>query len=167
MAKAGKRRTRLEKTAYHEAGHAVAAAHCEHATGIRRIAIPKDGDALQHVTPYFQPSFKPGIRVGIMLEAKIQDDIIVFLAGNAAEKKLTHRSNRKGCEGDYRAAAYYAELVARSERTRAKYIAYCAAAADDLVEDFWHEIEAVAQALLQKKKLTSRAVSGILSEAKP
>jgi ATP-dependent Zn protease len=82
-----KRTTKLERTAYHEAGHVVA--HYVLRIGFRYVTIIPSGDYLGHVKgcPYGK-NFRPYIEVTLRMRDRLEKEIVIFFAGNEAEKKF-------------------------------------------------------------------------------
>ena len=96
--------TKLERAAYHEAGHAVAS-YLVH----RRLAcisiIPNPVDhTLGHCEYRNLATFKPDAPITNKLRARVENLIIVLLAGGVTEDLRTGRIFRKGSDEDMKQA---------------------------------------------------------------
>jgi len=108
---------KLKKTAYHEAGHAVAA----FAIGkrFRKASILPEADSLGRLTKCgwkskLDPELDDSER--LRLRRMVEAETIFCLAGAVAEAKLTDRYNHIGASGDYQDAVFYATYVTDSTR---------------------------------------------------
>src|SRR5947209_3102570 len=93
MTKSERARKRLEVTAYHEAGHAVAAFNV--GRSFRHVTIEPGDESLGHLLhDRFSRSFKPDIAMSKRTEATIEDHVLIGMAGMAAERRFVGRSRR-------------------------------------------------------------------------
>ena len=156
---------KLERTAYHEAGHAVAAFHCDYALNTRLVSIEPKGDSAGRTEVYQKPSFDPETDFDAETRARIQDEIVVLYSGAEATRKFTGRYDRRGVAGDYGAANALASVSHVAPEVIAKYLDYCKAVARELVEAKWDDIEVVAKELLLKKSLSGKAVRELILDS--
>ena len=86
----------LESTAYHEAGHVVIAHLLKRK--FRRASIVPDPatGSLGHVHFSVLRGFNPDINAGPITDKRIHNEILIDLAGIAAEARLTGRRNWRG-----------------------------------------------------------------------
>ena len=76
---------KLEKTAYHEAGHAVAAFLLR--KRFSYVTIESGEDSLGHIIlKRFRDSFQPDVDEISKIRRPLEKDIMISLAGNAADK---------------------------------------------------------------------------------
>jgi hypothetical protein len=161
---------RLQRAAYHEAGHAVAAYVLR--LPVRGVSISEDEDASGRVE-YAPPpaSFRPDVWYGEArrTEHRIEAHIIRALAGPAAEARWIGRRNHVGASGDYRAARDLADYVAGDPSGEGawRYVAWLEYRAEDLVqrEHYWAAIEALAAELLARRRLGPRQARAVIKGA--
>jgi hypothetical protein len=151
------KKSTLWATAYHEAGHAVAA--MAYGKGIRRqgaTIVPAKGELgsvwmLKHIPG--DPSvdlLTPRMRV------RIEEDIIVSLAGGAAQRKFRPSSVRSyHARSDREAAIDLLMYIVGDERELKAYWRLLMVRTENFVRlPFrWMQIEAIAKALMEKKAL--------------
>ena len=160
----------LTATAYHEAGHVVAA--ISHRIPFRFVTIvPDDGEGfLGRMEGRADPSFDcetcdPNSgRTKLMVERQV----VCSLAGPEAERAFAGRCSRAGAAGDYSDAVRWAELVHGNAKVLEAYLRFlteltrCWVRTPGPNED----IKAVADALLEHRKLSSAAVRKVLRESR-
>jgi len=130
-----------ERTAHHEAGHAVAAIELDHIVEFATI-IPK-GNRLGTVHHYFADD-----------PAK---NVIFSLAGPIAERKFTGKACQ-GNEGDEEAIAKALGMLERPRR-------YYRQKATQLVAGNWPAIVAVAEELLRVGTMNHQQLASVMSRA--
>jgi hypothetical protein len=137
-------------TAYHEAGHVVAAV----AQGVALRAIT--------IVPDKQEGYAGRVQHGdltsrVNLEAdntartrsRIERQIVIALAGAAAQRRYDRRSWRSfHSSSDYEVAANLADAISSSPAASEAFLKWLAAATDDLITARWAEVEKIAKALL-------------------
>jgi hypothetical protein len=163
--KAERERRRLEETAYHEAGHAVAAIVLRR--GFSHVTIEPRDDSLGHVKPNKHPeSFRPDISDDARDAPRIEREVLMLLAGIAAEKHLRGRRNYRGASQDLRMAVDVAGYLF-SRRTLEKYLEYMIERAEDFISMpfHWLQVEALATALLERRTLSARAARVVCRSA--
>lgn len=159
----------LRATAIHEAGHAVARIVLRRK--INRVSIiPGDDGSLGHVQGRVLPA-----GIAEVLEfgtptpqemAAVEDSIVSVLAAPIAERKFTGRWNLVGASGDHEwAVGLVFRLSGSTEEVNAS-LKELEGRANDLVETYWADIEAVAAALLERKVLSGAAVRRVIRESR-
>jgi ATP-dependent Zn protease len=156
---------RLKATAYHEAGHAVMAIHLKRA--IRYVTIEPTDDSLGHILNTPMPKFDPDDEIEPKDFRLVEREILVCLAGGAAEYRLTGRRNHRGAAGDDRNALDLASAVYGSDDVAAKYLEFMYARVRQLIESppLWIRVEGLAAALLTHKRLNARQAKDAYIEA--
>lgn len=157
---ASRARRRLQGTAHHEAGHAVAQSVLTHVAKLRRVTIVPDARNLGIAQSHLRPSFRPGVEADLR---EIVDEIVVLLSGAAAERRFAGRANHVGAQSDYHKAVALACCVAGGEEEAQAIIRWLLARAARFVEHRWSAIEAVAQALLERKVLSGAEVRAVIA----
>ena len=156
----------LQATAYHEAGHAVAAVY--YRTRLKRATIIPEGDTTGHCLQ-LPPSLRGiDIEPTLRLEGLARDRVMVSLAGRAAQLKFWSRGTRfYHARSDYERAV---DLLGRFTRTTEELEAYMklmVIRARYFIETWWPQISAVAEALLREKTLTGAQVKAITARTLP
>ena len=159
---------KLPSVAYHEAGHAVVRQY----QGLRRpryVTIIPDEYNFGHVSGSAFPSgFNPDIqrfngRTQLLLEREIR----VLYAGSLAERKFNpHGYRHFYAAGDYRKIADYVYWLAEEQKIVDVYLELLKMQTDSILDldNVWSCIEAVAAALLEKKKLKGKEVWEIIHD---
>jgi len=158
-----RRRHRHESTAYHEAGHAVAAFVLRLKIGRRGVTIvpDKERDMLGYVNITTQLRERPDCATSARTRARIEAWAVSHLAGDIAERKFTGR-RRFGRHSDLLQASDLLEYISTSveqfdARLRVAYVG-----AHDLIEDNWVSVQAVAEELLRKKTLSADEIEKLV-----
>lgn len=149
----------LTATAHHEAGHAVVSLALGRA--VRRVSIvpnPKD-DTLGHCRGYpsrrlARVSFLPFEEARRVVEVRA----LVLFAGGLAEAEFLGRANRVGAQGDREDLADLLLIATGSAAEAAAYGNWLCERARNMVLAHWHQIQAVAGALLERKVLSGAEV---------
>ena len=162
------RHTQLERTAYHEAGHAVISEWLRIA--VKRITIVADPEKgrLGHVENYAHPSFRPDIWDDTLTRNRAEREIMSFFAGNAAEKVLTGHNNWRGAERDTWAATELAHYVCGGDPEAYAYQRWLMIRTEKLVRwhPHWFAIEVLARALMEGNTINGRHAIGIIRTAR-
>lgn len=143
------RARRREATAYHEAGHAVAAWKL----GYRPISASIIGadesvGEVRHENPYGNHAGYDGSELGRL---RIERAIIIRLAGPIAQKLYRPTSWRRWQGGaDYAVAADLALLVWGSGEIASAFLKWLDLRAKAFIEQNWPVVERVANALLKR-----------------
>ncbi len=155
----------LRATAFHEAEHAVA--HLVYKRRFEYVTITPDGDTLGCV--------HRGSRLGKAMLSKREKamdtgfldfgSLVISSAGVLAEKEITGKFNNRGAIFDHQTISSFLEDRAlfsnwagyqpvKPSRTTVNLWAAAQGEAEAIVSLFWAKIEAIAQALLERKKVT-------------
>jgi ATP-dependent Zn protease len=154
----------LEATAYHEAGHMVAAWR-QHLKIRRATIIPAEDytGRVEHESPL------RGIRLDIdgsdRAALKAEKAILICLAGPAAQRRFRRSSWRTHHgAGDHEIASDLALRLQGSGKIATAYLGYLQLRADSLVESNWNFVELFAQRLLELKTLEYREIRYLIDE---
>jgi hypothetical protein len=169
MAKRSKS-TILWATAYHEAGHAVAA--MAYGKGIRRQGATIVPDAERAAGSVYMLKHVPGdpsvdLLTGRM-RLRIEEDVIVSLAGGVAQREFRASSIRSyHGRSDREAAIDLLSYITGDERELKAYWRLLVVRTENFVRNAprWMQIEAVAKALMEKKTLDRRELRQVYAGA--
>jgi hypothetical protein len=154
----------LEHTAYHEAGHAVAA-WVQHRRFTRVTIVPK-AEVLGSCSLARLPTFHPDLDIDRRTEQWTEREILLSLAGIAAEAHLIGRRPRGWFDqNDVRQAFRLALYQAGGDvKGAAAYLDWCWYPARGLVAHplNWAAIEALAAALLAHRTLGERRARQVI-----
>ena len=150
-------------TAFHEAGHAVAAR--DRGFRLHRATIVPSGDyagIVEHSNPL------RGIDLGSdrspLARLRAEDAIIVHLAGPAAQRRYKPRSYRSyHGKIDYERALGLAVAQNGPFEAAKAQLRWLEIVARDMIEQQWHFVESVAEALLEKGTLSGAQLRRVLS----
>ncbi|QKC81546.1 hypothetical protein EB232_07700 [Mesorhizobium sp. NZP2077] len=140
-------------TAYHEAGHAVAA--LTYGGHVRIVTIDPAHGATGSVA-YDSPMrrLRPDLRITPAGRMKIEAAIIIALAGEIAQRRHRPSSIRTWHGGsDRELAADLALRIAGSGDSATALLKWLEVRAKDLVNNYWPSIERLAAALLDRSTL--------------
>jgi ATP-dependent Zn protease len=160
-----RRRKTLAKTAYHEAGHAVASYYLFHR--IKKVTIVPDKKNDNAGSCHSKGPSLAGIDVSISprKQATIFDNIKIFLAGEAAQARFNRRTIRQWHgSSDFHQAAGLALRLSGDARGAELLLDWLRHEAEQLVAIRWREIEVVAEALLRRRTLTGEEVRAVINE---
>ena len=149
----------LEATAFHEAGHAVAAWHA--GLKIHRATIvptPGKHGSVKHVSPLrgIHLDYDGSDRARLRAEA----DIVVCLAGPAAQRRHSPRSWRSWHgASDHERAADLAMRFNGSDEATSAHLAWLAVVARDQVDSLWDLVERIARELVERRTLSGPEIA--------
>jgi hypothetical protein len=164
--RADRERRALECTAYHEAGHAVAS--LELRRGVREVSIVPAESSLGHMRNTKTPaSFRPDINTDSRTSAWIEREVLIGLAGMAAEARFAGRRNHVGASGDYNTVSNLASHHYGYGKVLTKYLDYMIARAEAFVATphHWVQIEDLAAALMVHRLMKPRAIREVCRAA--
>jgi hypothetical protein len=167
--KAERERKRLQSTAYHEAGHAVIAMHLGKA--VRRVSIvPEEEEGnLGHVLHFKNRSFRPDIfdLSDARTRRLAEREILVTLAGRAAEMRHTGRPKSSGDGDDLRYVYDVAWRVCMDDEEAGKYVDWLKVRARNLIANrqIWARVKGLARALIDRPTMTGREAKGVCDAA--
>ncbi len=163
------RPSKLERTAYHEAGHAVAA--YDQRRRISRVSIIPDSEegTLGHCSySQFWKGFDPELNYNSKTRPRIETLIICSLAGHAAEAKHSGRNNWVGSKADRLNALDMALYIASGGGKELQYYwNWMWERTKGLLPKpfYWDAIEALAAELLQRREIGGQKARNIIHEA--
>src|SRR3990167_3061799 len=101
------------------------------------------------------------------MRVRLENNILVSLAGPAAERRITRRKNRVGASFDYDSAADVAMHICQTERSVNSYLKWLGIRIDEMLEDptNWRCVEALALALLDRETIPGSEVAEIIFQA--
>jgi hypothetical protein len=156
----------LRATAYHEAGHAVAAYVQGIGIGRKGVSVVRDGDTDGRVYAHKGFNGNPEYdRSGTRLGAERRT--VVTLAGEAAQRKFRVSSVRRYHAGsDWDNAVNLMSHFVASDRELSAYLELLRVRAEQLVEnpECWAMIDAVATALMEHDTLSAAVVKTICKD---
>ena len=154
-----KKLTKIERTAYHEAGHAVVAHFLRYAHKVRKVTIVPDDkkNTLGHATSWAKPSVDHN-DADSKTYMTIQSEIMGLLAGGTAEKLASGRRNPKGSSFDMHGAVDLAVSLHGSGELASAYVDWLARLVEAMLRSQWKYVQQVAQSLLTHKTLTRKGI---------
>jgi hypothetical protein len=159
------KRSRLVQTAYHEAGHYVAAVGL--GIGVKSISIEADGESLGRI---IRKRSKSRNDVSEPSEREVRRNIVLLVAGHIAEEKCRGRKlsvPQAGSWKDFHEAVDLALYVCSSEREASYLVSWLFERCRNAVEweINWWLIEAVAAAILERKTLNGKQAMAVYRKA--
>lgn len=156
----------IEKTAYHEAGHAMAFMVLK--TRFSKVSIVPDDESLGRVTNDLPDSFFDEDLNANRQRSLYEKHILISLAGGLAEMKLTGVENTDGNAVDNSSVVELASRVTDSVAETEAYILWLQERAKNMVDNPWNwiAVEALAAALLHSKTLSARKAREIMKQAR-
>ncbi len=130
------------------------------------MTIRPSEDSLGHLQHHSAPSLFQYGREGRWPLDRVVEEIKCALAGCIAEKRAVGRYNHVGAKADRTQAIDLAEFYTGGDPKRINaFVNWVWLETEALVETRWWAVEAVAQRLLERKRLTWRAVRETILEA--
>jgi hypothetical protein len=168
---------RLRSTAYHEAGHAVVAYFLASQLisyvrePFRYVTIkPKPGESLGHVRlripKWARPHEEPSTPLAwLKFQQYWEQSCIAAFAGRVAEQKHLGKRVRYGYDSDYASMVDVGLFIGgESRHVHVHWFRWLHMGASEWVNARWLEIEAVAEALMERQTLTYDEVRTVIDE---
>jgi ATP-dependent Zn protease len=160
----------LEETAYHEAGHAVAAYVLRRR--FSKASIVREEDSLGRLTrpPSYGTGFEPELDYKGTSKPWIEQEIMSLLAAGTAVDLLTGREDWGEGEvesSDLQKAHVLAEMVCGSNEEVEAYLNWLAIRTRNMLSNppYWAAVEALAGALLEQQEIGYRKARKIIGDA--
>jgi hypothetical protein len=161
-----RRPSRIERTAYHEAGHAVAA-YMRHLRFTGVSIVPSDSTLGR--CEFIATSVTIDVKARALSRTRrhVETLIIISLAGVIAEGLLTGRTNWGGAHADLHDAARYASYVTGSEDELGAYVRWLWEHTRTLLSarPCWPAVREVAAALIADGHIGERRARRIIADA--
>ena len=160
--KAARKEMSREATAYHEAGHAIAAWSLGYRPTAASIVPTAESEGqVRHENPF------PGITLEVdgsdMARLKVERAIIICLAGPIAQKRYRHTSWRRWHgAADYAKATDLALRVCGSSKIANAFLKWLDLRAKSLIEDHWDAVERIAMELLKRGTLAHEEIASLV-----
>jgi hypothetical protein len=158
-----RRITESEATAYHEAGHAVVA--FEVGRGVQLVTIIPEGDAEGRVRKYRLRGFHPDYETDGRTTRRLEQEIMISLAGGLAEARYKGHRRRLGDEKDLSHALDMASYVTGEPEECEAYIHWLYLRTRNLLEVRWGIVEQFASELLARRRLSGREAKAVWRNA--
>lgn len=153
-------------TAYHEAGHAVAAISLGLSIGRNGVTVVPDKIkqtlGTSHVLSQLRE--RPDVPVSPRTHVQIENRAVMDMAGDVAEKKFRPRRYYGGQTDLLHASDLLSCISEANDITEAR-LKVAILRAQSLVGRRWREITALANALVERKTLTAKQVREVISLA--
>jgi hypothetical protein len=148
-------------TAYHEAGRAVATILMEIEIGPEGFSVvPGEGFGMAHLL--VELSGKPDLEATDAMRLEAEKYAIATLAGMVAQQKYRKSSMHSYyCQSDRHNAADLMSHFVASDRELTAYLNWLQIRAEQLVASEWTMIESVAEALIERDRLSAKEAKEI------
>lgn len=153
-------------TAYHEAGHAVAAFFLGFKT--RQVTV-KPGKDYSGLHSEMGRHYLEGLdcrEITPLVRDRIERRVIVRLAGAAAQRRFNRRSYRHyHADDDHQQAVDLLFRIASSGKEVTAYCRWLGIRTENIVACHWQEIKNVADALIEQETLDGATITQVIRQA--
>ncbi len=166
MSAAKKKAETLRRTAYHEAGHAVAAYVLRRR--FTNLSIVEDEYTLGRVSfAKHHPKFQPDVMSFDESRSQIERDVMISAAGDAAEFLLSGRHDWRGAHQDTQNAHDMASYLCGDPEEETAYVRWLWIRTQNLLRQpiHWRAIEVLAAALLEQERIGQKEARVIIRDA--
>lgn len=161
-------KSKLERTAYHEAGHAVVSYWTERAITVVSIKPDKEAGTLGHVRSMklkgvWIPDVEPE-----RYRKRMEKMIMVNFAGMEAERLIGSRYNWVGASQDWKNATDWAMYLTEGDVDEVPlYLEWLRHKTKRLLQKpyLWHAVEALKEELLKRETIKGKDAKIIIREA--
>ncbi len=159
--------TKLERAAYHEAGHAVASYLVHRRLACVSIVPNPDDNTLGRCEYRNLATFKPDEPLTCRFRSQIEKLITVLLAGAMAERLKTGRICRKGSDDDMTQAYDAAMCLFDEDKEARAFVGWLWERTRNLIgyEPHWAAVEALARELRERRFIGERLARRIIRES--
>jgi hypothetical protein len=159
--------TKLQRAAYHEAGHAVASYLVHRRLACVSIVPNPDDNTLGHCEYRNLATFKPDAPLTSRFRSQIEKLITVLLAGAMAECLRTGRIYRKGSDDDMTQAYDAAMCLFDEEKEARAFVNWLWERTRNLIgyEPHWAAVETLAKELRERRFIGERLARQIIRES--
>jgi len=160
--------TREERTAYHEAGHAVAGYLLHISFGYVTIIPDEDKGSLGYILyDGLGEDFQPDVDEPEEVRRKLEPRILCALAGEAAEHRFSGTRNLPGASGDYLSVLNSVMYVCGSTNEADPYATWLYHRAQGMLRNriTWAQVKALATALLAQKHINYETACQVIAQA--
>ena len=154
----------LERTAYHEAGHAVMAYLLRHATKAVSIIPNHSDNSLGHREGH-KTTMQPDIGLSGKNKNRLEEKIMINLAGGIAAKILTGRRDHAGSSGDYQSAVQYVSYISLERKEQEALLKWLCIRTENYLKYDWKAVEFLAAELLKRKKIKGKELETVMRDA--
>ena len=154
-------------TAYHEAGHAVLSWYLRLPFMYVTVLSDKESGTLGHVRYYSFPklAYDECPSRPLAQRDSWERHLMCSYAGRISEQIFRGQRVRYGYEGDYEQMAdQVLKFGGESKEVHIHWCHWLHARTKNLVEQHWREIEAVAEALIKRERLSRREVQQTIDQ---
>lgn len=153
-------------TAYHEAGHAVAAYVLRRA--FTRVSIEADESTLGRCS--FRPPgewFRPDLKVDWATRRRLEERMMISLAGPEVEASFTGTYDPAAAQEDLDRAIDHACFMTGDEIEASAYVEWIRLRTVNLMkrDGFWPGVAALADELLARREVTYRTARAVIERA--
>ena len=160
------RQTEVRTVAFHEAGHALAAHFLQ--MDFDHVTIEPDEGSLGHVLhPPYGESGMSFVELTRDERERVENSIIVSLAGPEAERLSTGRYNRQGARSDMEQVTDLVQRMPYSEKGQRLFLRWLKDRAYCMVREPMHQIilTSIVEELVRSRRLTAEQVRNIVTSS--
>lgn len=151
--------SRRVRTAYHEAGHAIA--YMATKEKFKYVTIKPDEDTFGHLMPHFKG--KGEMYYYNMRLEKLFGEFTRYYAGPIAESIYMGRKSHIGASGDYRNISEFAlRYFGQDSKMMQHFLKFIRLYTEGILRNRWNEVEKLANELVIKETLTMEEVQKLL-----
>lgn len=157
------KKERLRRTAYHEAGHAVACYELRVKFKYLTIIQDEDRNSLGHILiNRFYENFKPDMQEVSNIRQRIEKIVMTDFAGVIAEKIYAGRHNWRGARSDTHEAVDMLDYLVSSSKELTAYADWLMIRTEQMLSFNWYKVEALAEELMKHQKIGYRKAREII-----